>query len=128
MKVRLKLSGSEYRTFGMIIKTMLDDSYMKLKDPLEKITMIEGCEKLLHKISKDLIVSYKKKYTIVLSSWDCHIIMLGFDIVMDKGQEKLPPYEEMIWYEVSTAIYNEANALLRHRENLIGNMKMKELN
>lgn len=128
MKVRIKLSGSEYKTFGMLIKTMLDVSSNKLVDSLERINMIEGCEKILQKISKDLMTCYKKKYTIVLSGWDCHIIMLGFDVVMADGKNGMPPYETACWYEITKAIYDEANALLRHRENVRGNLEMRQLN
>lgn len=128
MKVRLKLSGSEYRTFGIFAKTMLDVSCQEVVDPLERINMIEGCEHLLQKVGKDLITSYKKRYTIVLNGNDCHIIMMGFDIITDFGQKEMPIYENICWHKIATAIYDEANALLRHRENLKGNMEMAQLN
>lgn len=127
MKVKLKLSGSEYRTFGMFIKAMLEVSYVKVVDPLERINMIEVCEHILQKVGKDLLTSYKKKYSITLNGFECHIIMMGFDIITEFGKKTLPAYENICWYDITKAIYDETNLLLRHRENLKGNLEMKPL-
>lgn len=127
MKVTLKLSASEYRTFGCFLKAMLELETTQL-EPLNKINLIECCENLLQKVFKNLVVSYKKKYTIVLNGFDCSVIMMGFDILTDFGQKEIPPYETACWYEVTKAIYDEVNALLRHRENVQGNLKIKQIN
>lgn len=126
MKVRLKFSLSEYKAFGTILSMIIQhENEFKAGNPIERVNYIEGCQKLLQKVANNLLLPPKKQYSVTLNNYEMHCVVLGHKDASYFGEIYFPIYEDAIMTNIIEVCYNEANRILRHRENLKGNLQMQ---
>lgn len=126
MKVKLKFSLSEYKGFATILATIIQcQNDFTVRCAIERINYIEGCQNLLQKIANNLLLPPKKKYSVTLNNFEIQCVVLGYEDASCWVENCLPPYEDAIMTYIVEVCYNEANRILRHRENLKGNLQMQ---